>query len=166
MKIKLFESSNSDSTFIKEILTSLLIKAGFKVTESKKFDIGIAIGGDGTFLHMIMESNFNPDVLFIGVNNGTLGFLQEIKPNEIKNFIKNLEKNNYKIEELSFEEIEVTSEGKKKKFKSLNEVVVRERDLKTAYFDVLIDGETLENFVGDGVMVSTPTGSTSRGPHR
>ena len=82
MKIKLFESSNSDSTFIKEILTSLLIKAGFKVTESKKFDIGIAIGGDGTFLHMIMESNFNPDVLFIGVNNGTLGFLQEIKPNE------------------------------------------------------------------------------------
>ena len=60
MKIKLFESSNSDSTFIKEILTSLLIKAGFKVTESKKFDIGIAIGGDGTFLHMIMESNFNP----------------------------------------------------------------------------------------------------------
>ncbi len=161
MKIKLFESSNSDSTFIKEILTSLLIKAGFKVTESKKFDIGIAIGGDGTFLHMIMESNFNPDVLFIGVNNGTLGFLQEIKPNEIKNFIKNLEKNDYKIEELSFEEIEVTSEGKKKKFKSLNEVVVRERDLKTAYFDVLIDEETLENFVGDGIMVSTPTGSTS-----
>lgn len=161
MKIKLFESQNSDSAFIKEILTTLLKKEGFKITESNTFDIGIAIGGDGTFLHMVMESNFTPKSLFIGINNGTLGFLQEIKPNEIKKFIKNLVSKKYKIEELSFEEIVVYSKGKKDKYKSLNEVVVRESDLKTAYLDVLIDGVTLENFVGDGVMVSTPTGSTS-----
>jgi len=161
MKIKLFESSSEDSSFIKDIISSLLIESGFYITESNKFDIGIAIGGDGTFLHMVMETDFNPNSLFIGINNGTLGFLQEIKPNEIKKFIKNLEKKKYKIEELSFEEILVTHNGKKDKYKSLNEVVVREKDLKTAYFDVLIDNELLENFVGDGVMVSTPTGSTS-----
>lgn len=161
MKIKLFESSGTDSHFIKEILISLLKKEGFKITDANKFDIGIAIGGDGTFLHMIMETNFNPNALFIGINNGTLGFLQEIKPNEIKNFIKKLSKKKYKVEELSFEEITVIAKGKKDKYKSLNEVVVREKDLKTAYLDVLIDGVTLENFVGDGVMVSTPTGSTS-----
>lgn len=161
MKIKLFESPNSDSLFIKEILIALLKKEGFKITESNSFDIGIAIGGDGTFLHMVMKSNFNTKALFVGINNGTLGFLQEIKPNEIKKFIKNLSSKKYKIEELSFEEITVISKGKKQRFKSLNEVVVRERDLKTAYLDVLIDGKILENFVGDGVMVSTPTGSTS-----
>lgn len=161
MKIKLFESSSEDSSFIKDIVSSLLIESGFYITESNKFDIGIAIGGDGTFLHMVMETDFNPSALFIGINNGTLGFLQEIKPNEIKKFIKNLAKKKYKIEELSYEEILVTHDGKKDKYKSLNEVVVRERDLKTAYFDVLIDNELLENFVGDGVMISTPTGSTS-----
>lgn len=161
MKIKLFESKNTDSSFIKDILTSLLKKSGFKITESKNFDIGIAIGGDGTFLHMVMESNFTPNALFIGINNGTLGFLQEIKPNEIKKFIDNLSNKKYKIEELSFGEITVISGSKTDKYKTLNEVVVREKDLKTAYFDVLIDGEILENFVGDGVMVSTPTGSTS-----
>lgn len=161
MKIKLFESKNVDSSFIKEILKSLLTKEGFIITESNRFDIGIAIGGDGTFLHMVMETGFNTSALFIGINSGTLGFLQEIKPNEIKKFIKNLASKKYKVEELSFEEIIVESKGKKDKYKSLNEVVVRERDLKTAYLDVLIDGNILENFVGDGVMVSTPTGSTS-----
>ena len=87
MKIKLFESSSEDSSFIKDIVSSLLIESGFYITESNKFDIGIAIGGDGTFLHMVMETDFNPSALFIGINNGTLGFLQEIKPNEIKKLI-------------------------------------------------------------------------------
>lgn len=161
MKIKLFYNEEKDSTFIRDILSSLLKKAGFKITTTNSFDIGIAIGGDGTFLHMVMESNFNSHPLFIGINNGTLGFLQEIKPNEIKKFIKNLSKNKYKVEELSYEEIVVTSKGKKYKYKSLNEVVVRENDLKTAYLDIKIDNELLENFVGDGIMISTPTGSTS-----
>ena len=161
MKIKLFYNEEKDSTFIRNILESLLKKSNFKITTSNSFDLGIAIGGDGTFLHMVMKSNFNSNALYVGINNGTLGFLQEIKPNEIKSFINNLTHKKYKIEELSYEEIIVKTKDKKVKFNSLNEVVVRDNNLKTAYFDVKIDDEVLEKFVGDGLMVSTPTGSTS-----
>lgn len=161
MKIKLFYNEEKDTLLIKDVLTNLLNKENIEITEDIDFDIGMAIGGDGTFLHMIMESNFKTDALYVGINNGTLGFLQEIKPNEIKKFISELIKNNYKVDELSYEEIIVTSPNGINKYNALNEVVVRDLDLRTAYLDIRINGEILENFVGDGIMVSTPTGSTS-----
>lgn len=161
MKIKLFYNEEKDTTFIRDILETSLVDAGFSVTSTNKFDIGIAIGGDGTFLHMVMKSNFRSDALFVGINNGTLGFLQEVKPNEIKKFVTDLKNKKYKIEELSYESVTVYHNGKKKTFNALNEVVVRDAYLKTAYLDIMINDETLENFVGDGLMVSTPTGSTS-----
>lgn len=161
MKIKLFYNEEKDTTFIRDILGSSLKSAGLEVTEKDKFDIGIAIGGDGTFLHMVMKSNFRSNALFVGINNGTLGFLQEVKPNEIKRFVNDLKKKKYRIEELSYEKVTIYSGKKKTTYNALNEVVVRDAFLKTAYLDIKINDETLENFVGDGLMVSTPTGSTS-----
>ena len=114
MKIKLFESSSEDSSFIKDIISSLLIESGFYITESNKFDIGIAIGGDGTFLHMVMETDFNPNSLFIGINNGTLGFLQEIKIEGIVDFIEKLNHNEFKIDEASVQETNVITKSDSK----------------------------------------------------
>lgn len=161
MKIKLFYNEEKDTTFIRDILESSLTSAGLKVTDKDDFDLGIAIGGDGTFLHMVMKSNFTNKALFVGINNGTLGFLQEVKPNEIKRFVNDLKNNKYDVEELSYEKVTISSGKKKIVYNALNEVVVRDANLKTAYLDIKINDETLENFVGDGIMVSTPTGSTS-----
>ena len=95
MKIKLFPNKNDDSKFIAEILKDELKSNGFSLVEND-YDLAIAIGGDGSFLHMVNSNDFNTDIKYIGINNGTLGFLQEIKPTELSDFIQNLKKESYK----------------------------------------------------------------------
>lgn len=161
MKIRLFYNDHKDTIFLAEVIKEQLIESGFEISNNDKFDLGIAIGGDGTFLHMVTESKFRDNCLYVGINNGTLGFLQEIKPNELNNFIDVLKNNKYKIEEVSYEEITVNEQNKKYHYNALNEVVIRDLSLRTAYFDITIDKVILENYVGDGIMVSTPIGSTA-----
>lgn len=160
MRIKLFPNKNSDSLFIANILTEELRKNGFNLAD-ENYDLAIAIGGDGSFLHMVNTNKFNTNIKYIGINNGTLGFLQEIKPTELNSFINNLKTNNYKEELIGFENIKVITNDEAYYFNSLNETVIRDMNLSTAYFKVFINGTYLEKFVGDGLMISTPSGSTA-----
>ena len=160
MKIKLYYNETTESKFLADILRNKMSSAGIEETEDKP-DIAIAIGGDGTFLHMISQNNFDTNISYIGVNNGTLGFLTEIKPTRFDDFIKALKNNEYRIQEISYEEVRVISPNSEYNFKTLNEVVVRDENLSTTYLKVTINDSVLENFVGDGLMISTPTGSTA-----
>lgn len=160
MKIKLFPNKNSDSLFIADILKSELESNGFDIVDEKP-DLAVAIGGDGSFLHMVAENDFNTDIKYIGINNGTLGFLQEIKPTEISNFIDNLKQERYRIEKVSFEIIKVVTKEEVYYFKCLNEAVVRDMNLATVYLDVTINNMFLEKLVGDGLLVATQAGSTA-----
>lgn len=161
MKIKLFINKKKENKFIFNIIEKELKGNDIEITDGSDYDIGIAIGGDGTFLHMITYNNFKSDALYVGINNGTLGFLQEVKPNEIKKLINSIKNKEYKVEELSYERVTVITEKDEINYNALNEVVIRDTSLRTAYLDVLVDNSLLENYVGDGIMVSTPTGSTS-----
>lgn len=160
MRVKLFSNNKEDSQFIANIMKSELVREGISVSKDN-FDVGIAIGGDGSFLHMVRQTKFDTNCMYVGINSGTLGFLQEIKPTEINDFIKVLKKEKYKVEKLSFENIIVKIKGKEKTYHALNEVVIRDINLDTMYVDVIIDEVLLEKYVGDGLMVSTPIGSTA-----
>ena len=63
----------------------------------------IAIGGDGSFLKMVKQANFNSNPYYIGVNTGTLGFLQEIKPDKLEEFDEAWKKAYKGIEAVSFD---------------------------------------------------------------
>lgn len=160
MKIKLFPNKNNDSLFIADILKDELKNNGFSLVESA-YDLAIAIGGDGSFLHMVNANDFNTNIRYIGINNGTLGFLQEIKPTELSSFIQNLKDEEFKEELISYENIKIVTNDEAYYFKSLNETVIRDMNLSTAYLKVYINGTFLETFVGDGLMISTPIGSTA-----
>lgn len=160
MKIKLFPNKNSDSLFIADILKSELESNGFEIVNDNP-DLAVAIGGDGSFLHMVAETDFDTKIKYIGVNNGTLGFLQEIKPTELSSFIDNLKNNKYRIEKVSFENIKVVTKEEVYYFKAFNEVVVRDMNLSTVYLDVTINNTYLEKFVGDGLLIATQEGSTA-----
>lgn len=161
MRIKLFPNRNEDSLYICNILKEELRKNKFNLVEDDDYDLAIAIGGDGSFLHMVNANKFNTKIHYIGINNGTLGFLQEIKPTELNDFIINLKNEKYKEELISFENIKVITNDEVYYFNSLNETVIRDMNLSTAYFQVYINGTYLEKFVGDGLMISTPSGSTA-----
>ena len=78
-RVKLFSNDNENSKEIEKILKNELEKENFIICD-KDYELAIAIGGDGSFLRMLKRSNFNSDIYYIGVNCGTLGFLEEIKP--------------------------------------------------------------------------------------
>jgi NAD+ kinase len=158
--VKLFCNNNIKSKKTAKIIEEALINNNFNIVEDD-FDLGIAVGGDGSFLRMIKTSNFNSDVYYVGINAGTLGFAQDVSVLEINEFISDISKNNFTYEEIGVQEVEVITRTSNSKFYSLNEIVVRDEELNTAGFDVLIDNDLLEKYVGDGLLISTSFGSTA-----
>lgn len=159
-KIKLFVNDNEKSCVVAKDLELELVKYGFKIVK-KNYDLAISIGGDGSFLRMIKENNFNDKIYYIGINCGTLGFLQEIDLNTTLDFVKRLNSNKFKIEELGIQETKVITENDVKIYESLNEVVLRNIEFNTLKLPVYVEGELLERFTGDGILISTSTGSTA-----
>jgi len=158
--IKLFVNNNEESIRTSKLIKEKIIRNRFNIVD-ENFDLGIAVGGDGAFLRMIKGSNFNSDVYYVGVNSGTLGFLQEVKIDEIDKFISELENNDYKIEEIGIQETVINHENGTSRFYSLNEIVIRNKNLKVAKLDISIDGDLLEKFIGDGILVTSSSGSTA-----
>ncbi len=110
---------------------------------------------------MVKNTKFNPNLYYIGVNAGTLGFLQEIDINECKDFIERLNENNYKLEKISVAEVKIITKNKTYAYSFLNEIAIRALDYDILKLPVYVDQELLENFAGDGLLISTPTGSTA-----
>jgi NAD+ kinase len=161
--IKLFINKNDKSIETAKLIKERLTYNGF-ILDDKKYDLGIAVGGDGSFLRMVKQNNFNSDIYYIGINSGTLGFMQEVKVDEIDNFINELKEEKYKVDEIGIQETIVSSkhyESRLPKFYSLNEIVVRDKNLKVVKMDINIDNDLLERFMGDGILISTSSGSTA-----
>ena len=158
--VKLFYNNNDKSINTFNEVKDKLIKNGFNIVEND-YNIAIAIGGDGSFLRMVKETNFKSDVLYLGINTGTLGFAQEIHVNELDELIENLKTGNYKVNEFGVQETNLYSNNENSKFYSLNDIVIRDMDLNTLKLDIFIDDALLEHFAGDGILVSTSFGSTA-----
>lgn len=158
--VKIFYNNNDKSINTFNEVKDKLIKNGFIIVEND-YNIAIAIGGDGSFLRMVKETNFKSDVLYLGINTGTLGFAQEIHVNELDELIENLKTGNYKVNEFGVQETNLYSNNENSKFYSLNDIVIRDMDLNTLKLDIFIDDALLEHFAGDGILVSTSFGSTA-----
>ncbi len=159
-KIKLYINKNDKSIEVGKKLEDELIRNGFTLLEEDA-DLNISIGGDGSFLRMVKNNNFNSNTYYIGINSGTLGFLQEINIEDCLDFVKRLNNNDYKIEEICLQETKVITDQKEFSFNSLNEVVIRNSSLDLIEAKVFVDKEYLESFTGDGLLISTSTGSTA-----
>ncbi len=159
-KIKLFINDNLKSNQVAREVKEKLEKNKFSVVE-EGYDLAIAIGGDGSFLRMVKNAAFNNKCYYIGINAGTLGFAQEIAADEIDSFIELLKSGDFKVEEIGVQEVIVKTKKKMVKHYSVNEIVVRDEALNTCELEVLVDGGVLEDFVGDGLLISTSFGSTA-----
>ncbi len=159
-RIKIFSNSNDYSSNIEGELIELLTKYNFEIVD-ENYDLAIAIGGDGAFLRMVKNNNFNSDIYYIGINTGTLGFLQEIRPEKISEFVVSLNNNSFKIDKIGVLETKITTEDSISRYYSLNELVIRELELNVFLSDVFIEKYKLETFAGDGLLISTSVGSSA-----
>lgn len=143
----------------KEVIEPLNISTKLLPINSlaRKSDFIISIGGDGTFLSSTrVVKNFDKPI--IGINLGTLGFMSDIMPSEIKSFFGDVIKNNYKLLDLRLAKCTI---GKKYAFDALNEVVIDKCDsIKMVELGIFYNKEFVGRFYADGVLISTPTGST------
>jgi NAD+ kinase len=122
-----------------------------------KSDIIISLGGDGTFLNTARIVG-RKEIPILGINLGNLGFMAEVTPKESEKFLKDIIHSKYKIYDLCV--ISAKAEGKKC-FNGINEIVVDKcNSIKMVEIEIYYNNEMVVNFVGDGVIVSTPTGST------
>ena len=122
----------------------------------------ISIGGDGTLLHAAKDLN-DLDAVFVGVNKGTLGFLAEISPDEISSSLDKLLNNQFHIESRMMLQGDVRRDNKVV-YSSvvLNDIVIHRGDeLAITDYDVFVNGDMLGTYQADGVILSTPKGSTA-----
>lgn len=124
-------------------------------------DVLISIGGDGTLLSTIRYVK-NSGVPVIGINTGRLGFLSSISKDEIAIAVDALLKNDYTIESRSLLKLENGYELFDGYNYGLNELVIQKRDSATMItIHAYLDGEFLNSYWADGLIISTPTGSTA-----
>jgi len=125
-------------------------------------DMIILFGGDGTFLHTSL--NFiGTGIPLMGINLGRIGFLTEIETNELDEALNAIISGNYRIENRNTLEVCLNREGEdiEKKF-AINDVVLnRAADGEMLKIDMHINNEFVNSYRGDGIIVSTPTGSTA-----
>ncbi len=157
-KVNVFKNKSKFSKSVFQKSKKIMQKYGYTFTSSYEDDavLNLVIGGDGTFLNAVHLSNFS-DIPFIGINTGHLGFYQEVEVNMIENFIRSFDNKDYRIENLSILEAKINN----KIINSINEVVVKSDRNQIIRLKVYIDGNFIEAYSGDGLIISTPHGSTA-----
>ena len=123
-------------------------------------DFLFSIGGDGTLLKavtFVRESS----IPIMGINTGRLGFISSISADQIDDVINDILRENYKISERTLLELHTENNLFKVKNFALNEVAISKKDTSSMVrVDAYIDEKFLNTYWADGLVVSTPTGST------
>jgi NAD+ kinase len=128
----------------------------------EKADFLVSLGGDGTLLSLVRQSyGYHKPV--IGINAGNLGFLADITIGDVDAFLDRLLLGEYRIDNrMMIEGYIEKKDGEKKHFIAFNDVVITSPEpSKMVKVNASIDGERFNSYTGDGLIISTPTGSTA-----
>lgn len=141
---------------VKDTLESM----GMSVTE-KNPEFVISIGGDGTVLRAASVAA-RADIPIIGINCGTLGYLNDIEPEET-DLLKKIKTGDYTVDELMLLDVSLfRKDGRQEEFLVLNEVLFsRGASPRIADIHLYSDGVHVSDYASDGLIFATPTGSTA-----
>jgi len=131
-------------------------------TMCEKSDFLVSLGGDGTLLSLVRQSyGYHKPV--VGINAGNLGFLADIKIDEVDMFLSRLLAGEYRVDDRMMIEGYIRKfSGEKKEFIAFNDVVITSPEpSRMVKVNASIDGERFNSYSGDGLIISTPTGSTA-----
>tara|TARA_B100000927_G_scaffold60013_1_gene46616 strand:+ start:5048 stop:5926 length:879 start_codon:yes stop_codon:yes gene_type:complete len=129
-------------------------------TLKERADFLISIGGDGTLLKAVTYVR-ELNIPIMGINTGRLGFISSISATQISDAINDILKKEYTINERTLLELNTNKNLFKDKNFALNEVAVSKKDTSSMIrIDAFIDDEFLNTYWADGLVISTPTGST------
>jgi len=127
----------------------------------KQCDALVTLGGDGTLISAVRRS-FDYNIPIFGIYAGNLGFLADVSMDELDEFTENLACGNYRIDERSGLEATTIKDGQEIKMHAFNDIVFTRPSISNMiHVETLVDNKAFNTYYGDGVIVSTPTGSTA-----
>lgn len=152
---------DSQSNELKDLAKTYLQDFGL-ILDDDEPDIVISIGGDGTLLHAFHHhANRLSKVAFVGIHTGHLGFYADWKPSELEKLVLSIAKSEFNVVEYPLLEVQVHyHNAPSKRYLALNEATIKSPDV-TLVMDIELNGDHFERFRGDGLCVSTPSGSTA-----
>lgn len=169
MKAGLYFNKNylSDNKSYLERITAKLLQRGVSCKYVNAFsdldglDVLMVLGGDGTIL-MVASECAKRGIKIIGINYGHVGFLTEFEPSNLDEAIELVCSGNFVTQKRSM--LKITHGDKT--YYALNDLVVQRSTYGNAFSNTInlraeIDGSTVDNYTADGLIVSTPTGSTA-----
>ncbi|GHU86277.1 NAD kinase [Bacteroidia bacterium] len=159
MKVGLFEKTKSSDSIehIIKMLDSASIEHSFDI--GNDIDFIFSIGGDGTLLDVVPFVK-NTEIPILGINFGRLGFLSGVEPDKLNEALSNLKNGNYTIINRQLLHVEASSPINSPF--AMNEVTLLRNSFGSMLnIDVFVNDIFLNTYKGDGLIISTPTGSTA-----
>ena len=127
----------------------------------KKCDALVTLGGDGTLISTVRRS-INYNIPILGVYAGNLGFLSDVSMDELDEFVTKMQNGKCRVDERAVLEATVIKESEEIKMYAFNDIVITRPSISNMiHVETLVDGKAFNTYYGDGVIVSTPTGSTA-----
>ena len=126
----------------------------------KNSDFMVSIGGDGTFLKSLTYVR-NYNIPIVGLNSGRLGFLANIAKEEISAALAYIFEGNFHLEERNLIEILCDENLFGERNYALNEVTIQKKETSMITIQAYLNDELLNTYWTDGLIISTPTGSTA-----
>ncbi|WP_313891573.1 NAD kinase [Psychrobacillus sp.] len=158
--IYLYTKNDTESLQKKDALAQAIKQYGFLVVDNdQQASIIVSIGTDGTFLQAVRKTGFRQDCLYAGITTtGTLSMYCDFLIEDIKAMVDTILNDEIEVRKYPLMEISVNNNPK---FYCLNEFTIRSNIIKTFVLDIIIDNKHFETFRGDGMVISTPTGSSA-----
>lgn len=161
MKIGIYNNETAESQRVTKLLRTEMKRTGLTYTEDNP-DVVVTIGGDGTLLSAFHHYEKQLDkIRFVGIHTGHLGFYTDWRSFEIDDLVESLQQDSGQSVSYPLLDMKATySDGEVESFVALNESTIK-NITRTMVCDVFINNHLFENFRGDGLCISTPTGSTA-----
>ncbi|WP_088104622.1 NAD kinase [Halalkalibacter urbisdiaboli] len=162
MKFTVKSRGDDFSNTLQQRVMSYLLDFGL-IHDEKDPEMVITIGGDGTLLQAFHDySDRLEDTAFVGIHTGHLGFYADWVPDEVEKLVIHIAKTPYQIVEYPLLEVVIRHIDQKEpeRLLALNECTIKSME-GSLVSSVEIKGDTFEIFRGDGLCISTPSGSTA-----
>ncbi|PHO09962.1 NAD(+) kinase [Malaciobacter canalis] len=159
MKIKGYFEKQNIEIFLEKNSANMIDEEGIDLDIlCDTVDFLVSIGGDGTLISVVRRT-FRSGKPVLGINLGTLGFLTDVSLNELESFLQNLsDDENYRIDSRMM----IKGNANLQNFFAFNDIVISRNSLSSMIkVDAKIDGKPFNSYYGDGIIISSPTGSTA-----
>ena len=157
---------NDNSKIQARIIKHKLVENGFKIVQENP-DFVFIIGGDGTFLRALREINYSRYPVYVCINSGTLGYLQDISCAQVDRLITFLKKNTTKLNDKNINKMALAkikyfyADGSVKIDNAINELQLSGKKYHKMQFYLSDCIEFKQKVVSSGIILSTPYGSTA-----